>query len=506
MDARLETEPDPRWHETAAVPRRIDTLQYLRAVAALSVVFYHASFYTNLYTGDSNFLQTFDGSFGTLGVLVFFALSGYLMAVQAVRMAGRPMLFMAQRLLRIYPIFWLICLVRIAVAYSLGNGQFDPLVLMLSPVGVRDYPLGVEWTLVYEVAFYILVCAVIIVRLERWIGFIGLAWIASIVLHTWAYGWYSPQFTTSLFAIPMSAVCSAFAAGLVIPTLLAKGWIGSSALPVAAFIMAAASFPRFTAFSTVITGIGCATLVGWVASLAQEGNRSPVMRRLGDWSYATYLVHVPVLVTLGTLTTGLRGLGLWAAMIVLVLALTPLFGMADITLHNRLRRAADGWRRRVLASVLAVFAGGFIACMALSVAQRHEEAATFGPITFGGGPAVETLERVGWHQDDRLAGTLEPLVRAGGLTYLSGWVNDPQNLLNRTSMLLLIGSTSIVAVPHSYRFDLIRAFRSARSVAPTALRKAIPDAACPPGLAVRAVAISPSDKVYHTLNVVNCPP
>jgi peptidoglycan/LPS O-acetylase OafA/YrhL len=377
---------------------------------------------------------------------------------------------------------------------------------MLSPVGERDYPLGVEWTLVYEVAFYLMVCLIIVVRLERWIGFIGVAWIASIVLHTLAHGWYSPQFTTNLLAIPMSAVCGAFAAGLVVPTLLAKDWIGSSALPLGALIIAVASFPPFAPFSTVIIGIGCATLVAWVASLAQGSNQSPVMGRLGDWSYATYLVHVPVLITIATLAPGLRGPGLWATMIVLVLALTPLVGTADIALHSRLRRAADGWRRSVLALILVAFAGGFVVCTALSVAQRHEEAATFGPITSGGGPAVASLERAGWHRDDRLAGTLEPLARAGGLTYLSGWVNDPQNLLNGASMLLLVGSTSTVAVPRSYRFDVIRASRSARSFAPTAFRRAIPDAVCPAGLAVRAVAISMSEKVYTALNVENCPP
>ena len=469
-------------------------------------MFYHASFYTNLYTGDPSFLQAFGGSFGTFGVLVFFALSGHLMAVQAARMAGRPMLFMVHRLLRIYPIFWLACLVRVALAYSLGTGQFDPLVLMLSPVGERDYPLGVEWTLVYEVVFYILVCAVIAARLERWIGFIGVAWVTSIVLHTWAYGWYAPQFATSLFAIPMSAVCGAFAAGLMIPTLLAKGWIGPSALPVGAFIVAVASFPPVVAFSTVITGIGCAALVGWVASLAQSGNRSPLMGRFGDWSYATYLVHVPVLITVGVLATGLRGLGLWAAMVMLVLAVTPLFGVADIALHSRLRRAADrsGWR--VQASVLAAFAGTGIACMALSIAQRHKEAATYGPIISGGGPVVETLERAGWHRDDRLAGTLEPLARAGGLAYVSGWVNDPQeppepNVHAPADRRHVINGGRAAQL----QVRCHPGVGSAKSMAPTAFRKAIPDAACPPGLAVRAVAISPRDEVYHTLNMVNCP-
>lgn len=495
-----------------AVPQRIGTLQYLRAVAALSVVLDHASIYTNVYTGDPSFMAAFGNGFGTFGVLVFFALSGYLMTIQAKKMARQPMLFMVHRLVRIYPIFWTVCLIRIVVAYRISvayalnqGGQFDPLALMLSPVGERDYPLGVEWTLVYELAFYIFVCALIVVRLERWISLIGAVWLLSILLHICFYGQYSPQFTTSLLRIPMADVCGAFAAGLVVPAVLAKNWIGPAALPLGAFMLALANLPNFAEFSTVIAAIGCAALVGWAASQAQGSGRSRVLGCLGDWSYAIYLVHVPILMAVGVFMPRSDRLGIWTAMVVLTLIVAPLFGMGDIALHGRLRRVTDRWGRKAQASVLVAFAGGFVGCMALSVAQRDKEAETFGAVTLVDGPVIETLERAGYHQDDRLDGNLDSVARVGSLTYVSGWVADPQDLLNRTSMLLVVGNTSTVAMPRSYRFDVAKVIGLARSVAPAAFRKAIPDAACLPAVAVRAVAISQKHKIYHALNAANCP-
>jgi peptidoglycan/LPS O-acetylase OafA/YrhL len=486
--------------------RRIDTLQYLRAVAAASVVLYHASYYTNVFAADPSFLSVFSGGYGTFGVFVFFALSGHLMALQAGRMAAQPMMFMVHRLVRIYPIFWVICAIRIAVAFALHTGLiFDPLVLMLAPVGARDYLLGVEWTLVYEIAFYILVCAIVAVRMERTIGLIGIAWVTAIAIHTYVYGPYAPQFSTSLLALPVSDVCTAFAAGLTLPTLLSKGWIGPASLPVGVFIVTASLYPTFAAFSTILVGIGCASIVGWAASIMQGVNRSAVLGRLGDWSYATYLVHVPVLTTVGVLFAGTGRSGVWASMVALVLVVTPLFGMADITLHARLRHAANRWGWKIRACVLTIFAALFVTCMALSAEQHRQEATNFGPISAGAGPVIEDLEQVGWHRNERLSGHLESVMRIGGLTYFSGWVNNKQDLLNRTSMLLLLGDRSLVAVPASYRSDIIKVFGLAHALSPTAFKRAIPDTGCPPGLEIRAIVVSRPSKEYRVIDAGKCP-
>ena len=492
--------------QVSAAAQRIGTLQYLRAVAALSVVLYHASYYTEVFTHDHSFLPVFGGGFGAFGVFVFFALSGHLMALQAMRMAGRPALFMVHRLVRIYPIFWIICIIRIIAAVAFRTPlQFDPLVMMLSPVGERDYPLGVEWTLVYEVAFYILVCAIVAARLQRWIGLIGAGWLVAIALRTWFYGLYSPQFLTSLLELPISGVCTAFAAGLALPTLLARRWVGPSALPAGVLLITVSGYSRFGAFSTMLAGLGCTLMVGWAASLIQGVNNSAILGRLGDWSYAIYLVHVPALLSLGILLPGEGSLTMWASMVAFVLLVTPLFGTVDIVVHARLRRAADRWRWKSRACVLAAFAAMFAACMLLSAGQHRREAGAFGSVAVGNGSLIDGLERTGWHEDDRLVGSLDSVVRTGTLTIFSGWVNDPQDVLNRTSMLLLVGDTSVVAVPRSYRLDVIQVFGFAKAMLPTAFKRAIPSAGCPPNLDVRAIVISRRDKAYRMVSLEKCP-
>ena len=488
---------------TGGEPRRVRTLQHLRAVAALSVVLYHASFYTRHYTGDASFLAAFGGWFGTVGVLVFFALSGHLMAVQAVRMRGRPMLFMVHRLVRIYPIFWLVGLVWLAVFFALGEGRFDPLVLMLAPVGERSYPLGVEWTLVFEVGFYLFVGAVVALRLERWIGLIGAGWALAIVMRTTVSGPYAPMFSTGLLQMPMSMVCFAFAAGLTVPSLLARGWVGASALPLGALVLAAANLPGLAPWQTILNGAGCAALVAW-AAWAPEGGRAPVLERLGDWSYATYLLHVPALMALGVLSgTGSRR-WLWLGMVALVLLLTPLFGALDVRLHAGLRRAGDRMRWTAQAGLLAAFVLAYVTTIGLSAAQARREERSFGPVTIGAA-GIEALDRAGWRQDARLAGNLEGAARAGEAAVVSGWVNDPADPLNRTAMLLVAGGRAFVAEPRSYRIDVVRAFGLPRALAPTEFRRTVPGSDCPAGTPVQAVALSWRDKLYRPLNAIPCP-
>jgi peptidoglycan/LPS O-acetylase OafA/YrhL len=62
---------------------RLIYLQYLRALAAISVLLYHASYYLSAIDGHPYFLRIFTGWFGNFGVTLFFAISGYLMATLA---------------------------------------------------------------------------------------------------------------------------------------------------------------------------------------------------------------------------------------------------------------------------------------------------------------------------------------------------------------------------------------------------------------------------------------
>src|SRR5690349_5463657 len=89
---------------TASTPFIIYPLQYLRAIAALSVVLCHASYYLMGARQESWLWEVF-GRAGLFGVLLFFAISGFLMAQLAPGATG--LRFMAHRLIRIYPPLWI---------------------------------------------------------------------------------------------------------------------------------------------------------------------------------------------------------------------------------------------------------------------------------------------------------------------------------------------------------------------------------------------------------------
>ena len=85
-----------------------NSLQILRAVAALLVVFYHISFSEVKYTGDNDLLLS---GFGTAiaGIDLFFVISGFIMVIITARLEGsitQTNQFLVNRITRIYPTYW----------------------------------------------------------------------------------------------------------------------------------------------------------------------------------------------------------------------------------------------------------------------------------------------------------------------------------------------------------------------------------------------------------------
>src|SRR5690348_3383877 len=63
-----------------AITHKNLSIQSLRGLAALFVALYHASAFSGAHFGDSELAAVFDGRFGIVGVAIFFAISGLLMA------------------------------------------------------------------------------------------------------------------------------------------------------------------------------------------------------------------------------------------------------------------------------------------------------------------------------------------------------------------------------------------------------------------------------------------
>ncbi|MGI8931828.1 MAG: acyltransferase family protein [Sphingomicrobium sp.] len=127
---------------------RLRSIDMVRGLAALAVVFAHV---------DDRF------AVGAAGVDFFFVVSGFVMAhVSRNRTPGQ---FLKDRAWRIFPIYWVIAVPWILLALSVGAiaplGALNSLMLWPHWFGYDSTFIGVTWTLVYELAFYLSVAVAI---------------------------------------------------------------------------------------------------------------------------------------------------------------------------------------------------------------------------------------------------------------------------------------------------------------------------------------------------------
>ena len=97
----------------------IHSIQYLRAVAALMVVFHHLIIQIDVYEAVLHSI-----SVGAAGVDVFFVISGFVIWFVTYGKEVSAGEFFAKRVIRVVPIYWLITLV-IAVAATAAPHLFQ---------------------------------------------------------------------------------------------------------------------------------------------------------------------------------------------------------------------------------------------------------------------------------------------------------------------------------------------------------------------------------------------
>jgi peptidoglycan/LPS O-acetylase OafA/YrhL len=145
---------------------KIEGLQVLRAVAVLLVTWLHST-----QLSDSFFSRPFDsvGTFrvanlGMFGVDIFFAISGFILTMVTLRPSGaRPFrqayTFIMRRLIRIYPIYWILLLLpigRLLHQHRLHVGELVRSLLLLPglSVPIATPLISSAWTLTFEMFFY----------------------------------------------------------------------------------------------------------------------------------------------------------------------------------------------------------------------------------------------------------------------------------------------------------------------------------------------------------------
>jgi len=144
---------------------RLQSLQALRAGAALSVVLFHTEIGIHAYlptTATATFFQ-----WGRQGVPLFFILSGYVITFAALRRPRPTLEFLMGRVARIYPVYLLLlglfvgCLLFLPQASFRGDQAFSWWMLARSllfnlgeNIGAAGGYIYVGWTLFYEMVFY----------------------------------------------------------------------------------------------------------------------------------------------------------------------------------------------------------------------------------------------------------------------------------------------------------------------------------------------------------------
>lgn len=305
--------------------QNISSLQALRGLAALAVVVHHVLRAVTINQAAEFNLppspllsNPFLVDLGAMGVDLFFVLSGFLMMYisrpyeQGKKSTGD---FLANRLIRVWPLYAVVTLYLLCQAYrsaGAGGSGFDlaPARLLslffvpsFNEAGLLQPILGVGWTLNYEVFFYLVFAASILINRSRILA------IASVLVGGgYAIGALLPDGSV-LRAFLFNSVILEFLLGAAIASaymngrLVAKHAYACLAAGLAVLAICV-PVPVDEGFRLLTRGVPAALLFAFVL-LSENKIRWPrAVIVLGDASYSIYLVHIPVLYTVAPRVMG----------------------------------------------------------------------------------------------------------------------------------------------------------------------------------------------------------
>jgi len=278
--------------------KQLDSLQFLRFVAAFSVVLFHFGRTLVLeYHVDRNYFDM-----GAAGVDIFFVLSGFIISYSSD--PGRGLVYFARkRVARIVPLYWLLTLMIVLIALVKPNLLNSTVVtvdtvvksLLFIPYqksgGAVQPILFLGWTLCYEVFFYLIYGACLIFG-ARATWFASAAILFLIALHEiWPAGSVEWRFYTNPILIEFvlgmmlhkaysaySAIRSGSNAAAFVLVLLACG---------AYFFIVTLAGPSLFASSL----FAVLFVAGFLLMRLPSGKLWAVLVLLGDASYSLYLIH-----------------------------------------------------------------------------------------------------------------------------------------------------------------------------------------------------------------------
>ncbi|UOR02254.1 acyltransferase [Leucobacter allii] len=309
---------------TSRVPR-VDSLTGLRWWAAFGVFFFHMAAFAPLPNPILNVSEL-----GHYGVTFFFVLSGFVLVLSA--RAGTPnSTFYWRRFARIYPSHLVALLLAFPVFYSVAPSAeqwwvkpVDPGVMALSFPLLQGWSRDdavlfsgnpAAWTLSCELFFYAIFPFVLagLIRLGLRGALVASAAVVALAVALGIGAHIAPEIFGS---IPWPILRTPeFLLGMTLGWAVRLGWRPrwlplSGTLVLTVLLALILSFPgRFAALGPFETAIRwganeivivlCALMIVSASVNDLNGRRSilrtPALVRLGEWSYAFYLVHATVM-------------------------------------------------------------------------------------------------------------------------------------------------------------------------------------------------------------------
>jgi exopolysaccharide production protein ExoZ len=280
-------------------------IQTARAIAALGIVYFHS--WTSIVRFPTGTAYQIPGLsyYGWFAVDLFFAISGYVICLVVSRESFSVPPFLIKRVFRLYPL-WLVMLTIFAATAWLWRGLtpretfefFLYSATLLPTIGNPFYNVG--WSLQHEIAFYVIVAAIVpFFGLRGLVVFLLTSTIASRLIEMPWYLTYlgerHGEFLAGVLAFLLRDKTARF--GFWIPCIIGLaamiffGFVNTATFPISLFFL-------ITAFAHLNPG----EHAWW---------RKPATM-LGDASYSIYLIHPMVFFTASSLVSKFPNAPLWA--------------------------------------------------------------------------------------------------------------------------------------------------------------------------------------------------
>lgn len=300
-DAEPRSRP-PAIAPNSELPGTILSIQVLRFIAALNVVIFHAHLLL-VRKLPAHVYDRVDHAFavGASGVHIFFVISGFVMVYTSSRSQLTPGGFLKRRLIRIYPIYWVVGALYLLAhqlmgePYDLSLGEIGGAALLVP--GYSPLVIGPGWTLSYEMYFYLCFALALFAGVRNGILLLTAFYAISVAAGIWL------DQGNPLIRVATNSLLIEFLAGAWLAIVFLRGgvvsrYLGYALILGSVFLFASGFWLAYERLPSIISwGVPAFMLVS--GSLAFESQLKDgfgrQLAKLGDSSYLLYLSLVLVL-------------------------------------------------------------------------------------------------------------------------------------------------------------------------------------------------------------------